>query len=132
VVTLALKKYIGLVLAWKSGLKVPFLPLGRFCPLQTVLLGDLVGCDSPLQIVMAFWSTIVVSRGLSRHTLPGKFEFKQKGLQTAVTISRGLSAFTPKRGIALPSDNISGRFFQAVEKPSDDINSHLFLMKKKG
>ena len=50
-----LKKALGLVLAWKSGLKVPFLPLGRSCPLQTILLSDLVGCDSPLQIVMAVW-----------------------------------------------------------------------------
>jgi hypothetical protein len=40
------------VLAWKSGLKVPFLPLGRPCPLQTILLSDLVGCDSPLQKVI--------------------------------------------------------------------------------
>jgi len=29
-------------------LKVPFLPLGRSCPLQTILLSDLVGCDGPL------------------------------------------------------------------------------------
>ncbi len=29
------------------------LPLGRSCPLQTILLSDLVGCDSPLQIVIA-------------------------------------------------------------------------------
>ena len=42
-------------MAWKSGLKVPFLPLGHSCPLQTILLSDLVGCDSPLQIVMAVW-----------------------------------------------------------------------------
>jgi hypothetical protein len=62
------KKILGLVLAWKSGLKVSFLPLGRFCPLQTVLLSDLVGCDSPLQMVIAFWSTIIVSRGLSHPT----------------------------------------------------------------
>jgi hypothetical protein len=55
-------------LAWKSGLKVPFLPLGRSCPLQTFLLSDLVGCDWPLQMVMAFWRTFIVSRGLSRFT----------------------------------------------------------------
>ncbi len=62
------KKTPGLVLAWKSGLKVSFLPLGRSCPLQTLLLSDLVGCDSPLQIVMTFWCTIIVSRGLSHPT----------------------------------------------------------------
>ncbi len=32
------KKNYSLVLAWKSGLKVPFLTLGCFCPLQTILL----------------------------------------------------------------------------------------------
>jgi hypothetical protein len=30
-------------LAWISGLKVPLLFLGPFCPLQTVLLSDVVG-----------------------------------------------------------------------------------------
>jgi hypothetical protein len=29
--------------AWKSGLEVPLLPLGPSCPLQTILLSDLVG-----------------------------------------------------------------------------------------
>jgi hypothetical protein len=43
-----LKKILGLVLDWKSGLKVLFLPLGRSCPLQTILLSDLVWCYSPL------------------------------------------------------------------------------------
>ncbi len=80
VVTLALKKILGLVLAWKSGLKVPFLPFGRSCPLKTILLSDLVGCDSPLR-------TILFSRGLSH----------------------------PTGGAALPSDNISGRFFKGGE-----------------
>jgi hypothetical protein len=55
-------------MAWKSGLKLPFLPVGRSCPLQTILLSDLVGCDSPLQIVIAVWLTIIVSRGLSHPT----------------------------------------------------------------
>ncbi len=32
------------------------------------LLSDLADCDSPLQIVMAFWGTIIVSRGLSHPT----------------------------------------------------------------
>jgi hypothetical protein len=41
------------VLAWKSGLKVPLLPFGPPCPLQTILMSDLVGCDSPLRIIMA-------------------------------------------------------------------------------
>ncbi len=41
--TLALKKILGIVLAWKSGLKLPFLTLECYCPLQTILLSDLVG-----------------------------------------------------------------------------------------
>ncbi len=40
-------------MAWKSGRKVPLLPLGHSRPLQTIQLSDLVGCDSPLKIVMA-------------------------------------------------------------------------------
>ena len=28
---------------------------GRFCPQQTILLSDLVECNSPLQIEMAVW-----------------------------------------------------------------------------
>ncbi len=31
--------------------KVPLLPLGPFYLLQAILLDDLVGCDSPLQIL---------------------------------------------------------------------------------
>jgi hypothetical protein len=45
------KKKQGQVLACKSGLKVPFMPLGSSCTLQAILLSDLVGCESPLQIV---------------------------------------------------------------------------------
>jgi hypothetical protein len=33
------------VLAWKSGLKGPLMPFGPSCPLQTIMLSDLVGCD---------------------------------------------------------------------------------------
>jgi hypothetical protein len=44
------------------------LTLGHSCPLQTILLSDLVGCDSPLQAVMAFWCTVIVSKGLSHPT----------------------------------------------------------------
>ncbi len=55
VVTLALKNKQGQVLAWKSGLKVSLLPLGLSFTLQAILLSDLVGCESPLQIEMAVW-----------------------------------------------------------------------------
>ncbi len=51
--TLAFNKILGLVLAWKSGRKVSLLPLGPSCPLQIILLSDMVGWDSPLRIVMA-------------------------------------------------------------------------------
>jgi hypothetical protein len=48
-----LKKYIlGLVLAWKSGHKVPLLPLEPSLPLQTILLSDLVECDWMGSIVL--------------------------------------------------------------------------------
>ena len=57
VVTLAFKKILGLVWAWKSGVKVPLLSFGRSSFLQTILLSDLVGCDCPLQIVMTLWRT---------------------------------------------------------------------------
>ncbi len=61
---------------------MPFLPLGRSCPLQPILLSDLVRCDSPLQIVMAFWRTIIPLLSAEEcHTQPRKFEFKQKGWQ---------------------------------------------------
>jgi hypothetical protein len=54
VVTLAFRKILGLVSAWKSGLKVPLLPLGPSWPLKTIKLGDLVGCDNLLKIVWPF------------------------------------------------------------------------------
>ncbi len=37
-------------------------PLGPSCLLQTILLSDLVGCDSPLQIEVAAWHTIFQMR----------------------------------------------------------------------
>jgi hypothetical protein len=51
------KQSIGQVLAWKSGLKMPLLPYRPSCPLQTILLSDLVGYDNLLQIVMSVWRT---------------------------------------------------------------------------
>jgi hypothetical protein len=69
------KKILDLVLACKSGLIVPLLPLGPSCPLKTILLTDLLGCYSPLQIVMAIW----------------RIFFKFEAYRTAITICRGLS-----------------------------------------
>jgi hypothetical protein len=48
------KHTVGQVLAWESGHKVPLLPS---CPLQTILLSDLVGRGILLQIVMTVWCT---------------------------------------------------------------------------
>ncbi len=59
-------------MAWKENLEVPVLPL---FPLQTILLSDLDGSDSPLKIVMAVWRTFL------------KFEARQ----TAIIVSSGLS-----------------------------------------
>jgi hypothetical protein len=102
---------------------VPLLPFGRPCP----LLSDLVGCDSPLQIVMAVWRTIIFSRGLSHPTQKVQIQTKRAPnfhyfLQRAVI---------PTGRAASPSDNISGRFFKDGE-PFDDINSRSFLTIKKG
>jgi hypothetical protein len=73
-VILGLFLHFFVVLAWKSGLKVPVLPLG-----PSILLSNLEGCDSPpLQIVMAIRRTFL------------KFEARQ----TAITICSGLSCLT--------------------------------------
>ncbi len=114
-------------MAWKSGLKVPLLPLGPSCPLQTILLRDLVGCDSQLQIVMA------ISRAFFKiWILPNSHYSQQhaatpepvssnlkKWRQTAITFCSGLSH--PNGWAALPSENISRHFFQMAEKPSENI-----------
>ncbi len=105
-----LKKILVLVLAWKSNHKVPFLPLGYSCPLQTILLSDLFRCDSRLQIVMAFWHTIIVSNGLSHPTQ--KVWIQMKGHQTAITIR-----WRCHTRLDVPSDDISGRFFQGWRNP---------------
>ncbi len=84
------KKILGLILAWKTGLKVPFLPLGRSCPLQNILLCDLVGSDSPLQIVMAF----LAHHFCQQRTVtpdPESLNSNKKGRQTTISICRGVS-----------------------------------------
>ncbi len=57
-----------------------------------MLLNDLVGCDSPQQIVMAFWHTNIVSRGLSHPTQKVWIQTKRVPnchyyLQRAVTLA---------------------------------------------
>jgi hypothetical protein len=50
-----------------------------------------------------------------RHPSTRKFDIKQIGPQSAITFCRGLSH--PTRWAALPSDNISGRFFHGRRNP---------------
>jgi hypothetical protein len=59
VVTLAFKKNnrssIGLEIRPQKSAFIAF--SSPLPPLQTILMSDLVGCDSPLQMVMAVWRT---------------------------------------------------------------------------
>jgi hypothetical protein len=125
---MALKKIVGLVFAWKSGLKVPFLPLGSSCPLQTILLIDLVGCDSPLQIIMAIWRSffpilkrakrpLLSAEGYHVRHRKCKKTTMNKVCQMAVTICRGLSHSTGRA--ALPSENLTRRFFHHSKSMGD-------------
>jgi hypothetical protein len=134
VVTLALKKKPWFGIFRESGIKVPLLPLGRSCPLKTILQSDLVGCDSPLQIAMAIWhpflkfeTDIILSRGLSHPTQ--EVQIKKK-----CAILPLLSA--EDCHIQLDGQHCRLRtypgIFSRVEKPSEDINNRLFLMNKKG
>ncbi len=93
-----IKKILGLVLDCKSGLKVLLLPLGDSCSLQTILLSDLVGCNSPLRIVnvVHFFQLLIspnwhyyISSWLSSPTQ--QVQIFKKVCQTAITICRGLS-----------------------------------------
>jgi hypothetical protein len=114
---------------------VPLLPLGSFCLLQTILLSDLVGCDSLLQIVIIPWHTsfkfearqtaITISRGLLR--LTQQVQILKKVRQTAILSAEG--CHTQLDGAALPSGNISQCFFSRAEKPSEEINSPFIFDK---
>jgi hypothetical protein len=127
VLTLALKKILGLILAWKSILKVSFLPLGRSCPLQTILLSDLVGHDSPMQIIMAFWRTVIFSRAVTPD--PESLNSNKKGAKLPLLSAEG--CHTQLDGQPCPLITYHG-FFPRAEKPTYDINSRLFSINKKG
>ncbi len=103
-----LKVILCLVLAWKSGLKASLLPLGPSYPLQTSLLSDLVGCDSPMRIVMAIWWPFF--------------------LEAAITTSAG-GCHTWLDGQHCPLWKNHGVFARA-EKPSEDVNCRFFMNKK--
>ncbi len=122
-------------MAWKSGLKVPFLTLGPSCPLQIVLLSDLAGCDSPLQIVMVIWCTFL------------KFEVRQIALLSAAGCHTGQGFQIQKKCTILPflaadccHTRLDGQhcplrtsqlYFKA-EALSKGINICLSLINKKG
>ncbi len=116
---------------------MPLLPLGPFCPLQTILLRDLVGSDSPLQIVMAVWHTVF------------KFEARQTAhIYSAAGCHAGLASSHLKKCVIRPFLSAEGchtwldgqhcplrtyhGIFSRAEKPSEDTNGRLFLMNKKG
>jgi hypothetical protein len=98
------------------------LPLRPSCLLQTILLSDLVWCDSPLQKVITVWCTF----------------FYIRVCQTAIIVSSGLSHPTQKDQIKKcgPSchfyTEIITEFFSRAGKPSEDVNNCLFLINKKG
>ncbi len=90
---------------------LPFNLLPVFCgeiDLEISPQSDLVGCGSPLQIVMAVWRTF------------SKFEASQ----TAISVGTGLPYFTQK--VQIPK-KCSKR-----PLPFEDITLRLFLMNMKG
>jgi hypothetical protein len=62
----------------KPQIQIAFTSFLTLLPSANFLLSDLVGRDSPLQIVMAVWPTIIVSRGLSH--LTQKIQIKTKSV----------------------------------------------------
>ncbi len=121
-----LKKFLGLVVAWKSGLKkVPLLPLVPSYPLQTIFLSDLVGCDLPLETVMAVWRNFFFFWGPNSHycqqwavSPDQKIHIEKSVPNCHYYLQR---AVTPDwMGSIALSEQIT------------DINNRLFLMNKKG
>ncbi len=119
------RKILSLVLARKTGFKVPFLPIGHSCPLQTILLSDLV------------WQPSADSNGLLGHHFcqqravtpdPDSLNSNKKGAKLPLLSAEG--CHTRLEGKHCPLITYQGVFLR-VKKPSDDINIYLFLMKKK-
>ncbi len=76
------KKFLSVILAWKSSLKVPLLLLGRFCPLHYILLRDLVRCwqptaDSNGHLAPFYHAKQPLFSTEGCHTRPRKFTFKK-------------------------------------------------------
>jgi len=127
-------------MALKSGLKVPLLPSGRYCPLQTILLSDLVGCYSLLQIVMAVPCTfskfearqiaIIVSSGL--HSCPCKFKLKTSVKCTKLPLLSAVGCHTRLDGQHCPLRTDQMVFFQRLRNPLKILIAVYFFMNKEG
>jgi hypothetical protein len=87
------------------------LPLGRSCPLQTILLGDLVRSDSPVQIVMAFWCTYCQQRAVTPD--PESLNSNKKGAKLSLLSAEG--CHTRLDGQHCPLITYQGVFFKGVE-----------------
>jgi hypothetical protein len=114
-----LKNCIGQVLAWKSGLKLFLLHLGPSCPLQTILLGDLLGCGCLLQIVITVWhifclieahQTAIYSLQRALTLIPTNKNFK-KVRQMVILTCRGLLHCTRLDGQHNPLRTYQDAFF---------------------
>ncbi len=133
-VTLALK-IIGLLLAWKSGLKVSFLPLGPSCSLQILLLSDLGGGDSPLQIVIAVLLTFFCSTSNNHYcqqwapTPDPASSNSKKCVKLSLLSAEGFQTRLNWHHCHLRTYY---SFFSRLEKPSEDTVSRLFFINMKG
>jgi hypothetical protein len=110
-----LKKIIGLVLAWKSGLGVPLLPLGPFCPLQKILLSEVGYADSNGRLAHFFQfeaRQTVISFYSQQSRLSSKFELKTKCAKRPLLFAEGCHTQLDKQHCP---ENISRRFFKAGE-----------------
>ncbi len=111
------------------------MPSGPSYPLQTILLGDLVGCGSLLQKVIGalFFNLKYVKQPLQSaagsHTQPSKFKLK-KSMPTGHSLSAA-GFYTRLDGQHSPLKTYHSVFSRA-EKPSEDIRQGLFQMNTKG
>ncbi len=127
-----INKILGLILAWKSCLKVPSLPWRPSCPLETLLLSDLVWCDSPLQIIMAVWCSVPNSHYYLQQAVtlnPAILNLKKCAPNGHCYLQRAVT-HNWMDSIAL-WEHIK-EFFSRTEKPSEDMNSLFFRWIRKG
>ncbi len=102
---------------------MPLLPVGRCCPLQTIL-SDLVRCeDSNGRFTHHYCQQRAVT------TDPESSNSNRKGAKLPLLSAEGCHTWL--EGQHCPLITNQGVFFQGGE-PSADINSRLFLMNKKG